>query len=385
MKIINKFRVLMSALAITTVASFAGAISGSIAWFAYSTRATLSYQGTSVENTVLLQVGLVCDTQYWSTPEELEQIKEDYGLVYEYVKGKHIYFGKGGGGLKSDAINAYLAKTGYAINELEPITSSKYTMDILGAPGNYLNLYKAPTYSKFRKNSENGAAEIAQYSRIRFAFRVLHGDGSGNPNQKIWLTHSVAEASTVDDGNISQAIRVFFDGTESSGKRFIYNPSKTESGYVNVAGLLNLDKDNEYYDSDSTGVEGIYGDYTGVSLLPTYIADDTGLVDMNDTGTRATHTTFYAKHQGAHTVYNYDKTTFLNGIKPDKAEYLGLNDIAPNTDFSTGLSLCTTSNDEDAVGFLDIKIWIEGWDHSVIDEEINHKFNLGLQFEIQRT
>ena len=49
----------------------------------------------------------------------------------------------------------------------------------------------------------------------------------------------------------------------------------------------------------------------------------------------------------------------------------------------TGKRIATTGNE--AANYLarvTLTIWLEGWDHSVIDEEIDHSFNLGIQFEI---
>ena len=39
---------------------------------------------------------------------------------------------------------------------------------------------------------------------------------------------------------------------------------------------------------------------------------------------------------------------------------------------------------ENFIGRVDATIWIEGWDYSVIDEEIAHAFDLGLTFEINK-
>ena len=57
------------------------------------------------------------------------------------------------------------------------------------------------------------------------------------------------------------------------------------------------------------------------------------------------------------------------------------------TDFdgvlSEGKPLCAT-NLTDGIADLELTIWLEGWDHNVIDEENTHSFNLDLQFQISR-
>ena len=383
MKLFNKVRVITGLAIVTAVASFAGAVSGTVAWFAYSTRVAVSFQGTSIDQSVLIEAGLACDQKYWSTDEDLQDIKDNYGLeYYGQYSGKHIYFAKGTN-LGSGAIGAYLQKTGYAINELQPTTSAKYVTDIEGDHvGNDLTLYKSPMYGKEFRNAENGNANNSQFSRLQLAFRVLKTNGTEiNPNQKVYLTHATAEASGVNDGEVYKAIRVFFDGSASRGKKFILNPSAENDGSTNVAGLLNLNN-NDYYDTFN-GKEIIYGDYND-SLSRSVAADDSDFIDMNKTGDFASRTTFYGKHKKDMEVYDYDADSFIDGIDPDKADYLSLNTIKPNSNFTTGLPVTITSNDAYGIGLLDVKIWLEGWDHSVIDTEINHKFNLGLQFEVNR-
>ena len=52
----NKKSVVLSLSAIGLTISFTGVISGTTAWYAYATRASLSYGGTSVSNTEQLQI-----------------------------------------------------------------------------------------------------------------------------------------------------------------------------------------------------------------------------------------------------------------------------------------------------------------------------------------
>ena len=108
---------------------------------------------------------------------------------------------------------------------------------------------------------------------------------------------------------------------------------------------------------------------------------------MNGSGNyNNTGTTFYAKHKGGIQSYN-DYDAFNNGFTAKTADYLAFNSIRPEDDagaLSGGRVLCKTSNDDNALAFLDLTIWLEGWDFSVIDSEINHQFNLGLQFQINR-
>ena len=66
-----------------------------------------------------------------------------------------------------------------------------------------------------------------------------------------------------------------------------------------------------------------------------------------------------------------------------QADYETLNTIKPIDDgtgvLSGGKQICTTANTVSALGEATLTIYIEGWDHHVVNEEISHKFNLGLK------
>ncbi|MBR0294309.1 MAG: hypothetical protein IJQ67_00125 [Bacilli bacterium] len=387
------FKFFISALAIVVVSAFAGTVSGTVAWFAYSTRATATYSGASVSEGELIQAGLVCERDYWAgataeeTADNHHEMEINYGLTYEYVDGKHIYFTDPGTGIRASAVKAYLAQTGYAIDRLEPVTSRYYTTNIADENvGNDLTLYKAPSHT-YVLNTHT--AEHTQYTKIKLAFRILDSGGSSiyKQGQSIWISGVSSKASGA--GNIVEALRVFIDGSASSGKRYILNPNKTTDGRTAVAGLLNLSGDDDYYDTDH-GEEIVYGDYDG-SLVTTHIVSDSDFEDINGTGnTSSEATTFYAKHEKNMDVYDYSYSDFIAGIRPRYAEYKGVNDIYPIDDrgsLSGGIPACVTATDEDNSkrnAYLDLTIWLEGWDHVVIDEEIDHAFNLNLKFQINR-
>ena len=69
MKKSKSAKFLFGFLGIATFASLVGTVSGTLAWYSYSTRATLSYSGTSVSNTVQLQIGIASPTQVMSVAD----------------------------------------------------------------------------------------------------------------------------------------------------------------------------------------------------------------------------------------------------------------------------------------------------------------------------
>lgn len=371
------------ALGVGTLISFAGALSSTLAWFAYSTSVNVQMKGTAVNETEQLQVGLKTDITF------TDALINEYKLTTVTDGTDKYIFAAPGKGFDSSLINYYLSQSGYASNTLVPVTSKKYNA------GEDINLKKAPMagHPEITEDAPNN-----QYAKIPFAFRVVRTDRQANKfyvkNQAVWVSNARAIA---DSGvnNIYKSVRVFFSGEKFNAQdevvanKFIFNPSATASTpkYTNVAGLLNLN-DNDYYDlyPGSYGVDGteiIYGDYDGTPTALTHITDDSAIADVNGTGNTSTVTTFTAKHRGGNNVY-----TSLAGITPHKANFKSLSDIKPSVDslgFLTGGEVvAVTSNTEAAIANLEATVYIEGWDHSVINQEQEHRFFLGLTFEINR-
>ena len=115
-----------SFLGIATFASLVGTVSGTLAWYAYNSKVTLSYSGTSVENSVQLQIGLACAHEMIANGSDEMDDFLDTMEDPEIINGVYYYFAPLGYGLKSSVINAYLAEFGYATNELAPVTSGYY-------------------------------------------------------------------------------------------------------------------------------------------------------------------------------------------------------------------------------------------------------------------
>ena len=377
MKYLDKFRVVMSVLAIVTVASFAGAVSGSLAWYSYSTRATVAYSGTSVFTSELLQVGIISETDFRPSEDDTTLGIEE---VVNYDATRKIYFAKPGASLKSTAINAYLATTDYSQVKLGPVTSRQYDCDLTSD----LSLYNAP--QAFKPELSESIATHSQYSHIPLAFRVNLRNGSSTTeyatNKNIWLTHSEVKVEPSQKvgvvNKMDDALRVFFDGTN----KFIYKPNATVAGETKLAGLLDLSGDG-YYDANDDK-EIIYGDYDGTPAMTH--TDVTSPKNVNENGTDNgeddPRTTFFAKHRADTDIY----TNYADTLDAHVAEYLSINEVKPDDagggslDETTGIALCNTGSI--GIAELDLTIWIEGWDHSVIDNQKNHRFYLGLEFKI---
>ena len=412
-------------IGLLTFAGFVGSISGSLAWWAYSTRVSASYQGTSVTTSEQLQIGFKLSKSDPKIDDIIDAL-EPFGVKEETHISDPSYryvFARAGGGLNADAVQAYLTTQGvYATNELAPITSKTYN------EGEALTLYE----SLLSGREDNTTIALAnKYVRIPFVFRILKLNAAGSEDdyaegRNIYLSKVVAEASSELGGEseVHRGLRVHFDnGTPAD--RFILNAgdeaawnrdwdnldpedpnyatllaNKTaalNAMYTNVAGVLDLNKDG-FYDY-AGGSEILYGAKSGTATNKheqgSQVGDPTGLDDVNDVYAAITDpsekaalladdanaSTFLAKHlTGINSYYGYE------GLTLGRANYRTANSIEPDSSqpiLSGGRVLCTTANSAGHyLAELDTTIWLEGWDHAVIDKALSHKFNLGLQFQI---
>ena len=397
-------------LGIATFASLVGTVSGTLAWYAYNARTTLSYSGTSVENSVQLQIGLACAHEMVADgSDEMDDFLATMNEP-EVIDGVYYYFAPLGYGLNSSVINAYLSEFGYATNELEPITSGYFDP----AVHHGFSPKAAP-------NADNpsliNAAQQANYLRLPFIFRASKSKTDTADyikDAEIWLTDAKGAASSNHDGNVYKAMRIFFDRNDTDyDTDFIVNPDANAAGETKVGGLLDLTMDG-YYDFDGTK-EVIYGEWNTSALAdPTTLLNDpyeapaggAPYYDLNGTGdTVASGNTFNSRHHDNVEYYDYSD---INNIPFRTAKYESLGSVKPTRDPSTGklsnplvqdpahpddptqkitkvTSVCKTKGSEmKYIGRVDAYIWLEGWDFHVIDEEQHHSFDLGLTFEINK-
>lgn len=389
----NPKNLILGLIGLCTVASIGGAVSSSLAWYAYATRAALMYSGTSVFDNGQLQIGLKSSA---AIPDLVTA-----GLSEELVNGSYYYFAPAGEGMTSDFMNIYLNARGYASNELIPVTSGEFARDNASTYGvnGGVELKQSPSSEVHAPDFQHNAAPITSYSQITFAFRTFRTTVSGQveyvSGRELWLTHAQTRASDGSSGNVSKSMRMFVNRDPSvygTNNGFIFNPSSKNAGATRVAGLLNLGYD-QYYDFDENG-EIVYGEYEildGVDsgIINGHYSGADELKDINGSSS-LTPDTFTAKHSPEAPAY-YEDFSKLN-IKT--ANYEGVDTIKPNKDGNGTLSnqdnahptsVCITG--DESVGYIgefDATIYLEGWDFSVVNEEQHHKFDFQLRFETNR-
>ena len=235
MKTYNAKKVVVSVLALAMGAGIAGSISGSIAWYQYSTRVSAVISGASAGTVRELQVSKTADGQY----------------------SQHVSFD-----------NQTFKPTSVSVGN-----------------NNALTFYRHPVYKTANLGVLNDTAGyVADYT---FYFKCVDND-SGTETQKakdVYLTSIaiVDKSVSPDTLNIAPAIRVAVNGELLS----INGGTTTTHGNLN----LNGNKDNQSQDImdrdgyDTNDVEGELVDYingTSQSYTTTKVANSVTVVDSSD-------------------------------------------------------------------------------------------------------
>ena len=397
MKKINPLKIAIAVLGFSTVASLVGSISGTIAWYAYSTRALVSYTGTSAQSSAQLQIGLKVPERVQLLDEDplLDEVIEENGYFYYFT---HL----GSGGMPSSVINKYLGGSGFASTTLEPVSTYSYD------GSEPFKLKNCPTTNEPNERSD---APTSKYVKIPFAFRVFATGVNGQSNmtsianKEVYLSNAIAQVSREELG-IGKAIRLFVD-REGTLTDYIFNPNASIDGATKTAGVLDLsgngyyDYDNKPSNQDTTYLkEFIYGDYTfkdpygwnngfvdqGDADSAYHDINETG-IDLEEDGFSGT--TFTAKHRRGIKHLDFSNGKKLGDyINYGAASYLGTGSVFPtktNGVLSGNNYVCKTAESEVSeknIGSFDLTVYIEGWDHATINQHGNEYFNLGLTFEI---
>lgn len=425
MKRVNPKNIVLGFLGLCTVLSIGGAVSTSLAWYAYATRAAFLYSGTSVFDNGQLQIGVKSATKI----NDLITA----GMEEQKVGDDYYYFAPAGEGLSSEYLGIYLDKRGYASNELLPVTSGQF--DASDPNHNTHTLLIPPNSEVPHPNATNNRASTEFYSQITFAFKVFSTNDQGQivfaANRELWLTYVQTRASQTSGGNVSRSLRMYIHRDErnyGANNGFLFNPSSTESGATKVGGLLNLGYD-DYFDFNDQG-EILYGDYSikegyqddGKSTGP-YTGEDL-IYDINgkwegwDTkeNTEQNRIDYADSFTSVHSPYAPKYYPDLSHVDIKTAKYLGKNDVIQTKDSGGVLynptievplepgdegydpddltktktvtkktSVCITGGEEDKyIGEFDATIYLEGWDFSVTDEEQSHQFDFQLRFETNK-
>lgn len=376
MKTHNKFTLSFLITGMITVLSVIGSTAGSLAWYIYSRSVRVEFIGTSIAKSALLSVGIIDNAPYKIKQSTIEK----YKLSREPYDGNSIVFTSSSDGLDYHVIQEYLTSSGYAVDMLFPLTTQDREIS------DDLTLYESPLHGETNIKRVDNIAKISHYVVLPLAFKMTDPSGGNKANVDVWMTSASVKASGED---IDKALRLF---VENSQRKFLMNPSdkSTSAGSTKVGGLLDLNKDGLYdYDKTDENKEYYYGDMTDDSTItwanteygvPKESAQYDNVNDVSD----ETESTFYAKHAEEAHLAN------LTNVTPKVAKYETMGTVKPSYDGDnnycegdTGIRI-TTTNSTDKVGYVTFTIFIEGWDHAVVDKAANYSFTLSLAFETNR-
>ena len=398
----SKVNAALAFMTTAVIVSVIGTVTGTLAWYAYATRATLSFSGTSAYASERVKIGIHDSNGYLFNEQNMNALRTyAQNNELELDEERKIIWGKEGEGLTGDIIATYLDASPYATSELPPITSLSR-----GINDRITTLYKAP----FAMDTTNRVAPRNYYTLLPLCFKVLDSNGDSVDNHDIWLTGFSAIDVSEPEG-LKYALRTYFENKyaidhDLANKYFLVNPTSelTTTGSTIVAGVLDLKGDGTYDYDFSTNKEIVYGEYTGevdYSDSPFVATEPNPLVDANHTGKDISNpdnaSTFLAAHSGG------SYTADLTSVTLKEAKYDTLATIAPDVNahgyYSGGKPVAHTETssiliddsdpehlvyDTQYIAYTDLTIYLEGWDHAIINEVISASFNLGLQFEVNR-
>ena len=326
---LNK-KIIVPALSLLAGASLVGSVSGTIAWYQYSTRANVSYIGSSAGTIGNLQVRLAGGE--WgpqvSTDDVLDYLAtQGIGQNVEPVtpgnlgKDESLKEAKWNGSAVINSGDTTPADDQGAQGDLffntaenklyekgDAAWEENTSLDILdAAPANpnvgdkYFNSADKKIYERvleeksFYVNPQFGVgpynkwlkASQAHYVRIPFQLRFIEGDEQHLTAQDVYLSKLLIQKDTgrdadyADHGDISDAVRVHFSVYEEGDEENAVNRLVSKKGGTTLTqGKLKLgggaDFDKAYDADDEWGFNGSAYDYVeyGAGSQVSYIADD---------------------------------------------------------------------------------------------------------------
>ena len=347
-------KIVISSLTLLSALTLAGSISGTVAWYQYSVRAMVAYEGTSAHCSKLLQIS-ADNGQTWSNDIKDSQLPPvSFAPVTTGAQEKDAPLS-----LKHKTMQVY-DDSGNPTGATQDISSYFYAQPDRGQ-GLYDNWLLASDTS---------------YAQFDILIKVKDVDGKNTESNlvnDVYLTDlTIIDANQVDHLDLANAVRVhisseYVDNGAVEGKNFLF---ATETEETEVGGFLDIDEDGEY---DVVGYEWdrhtcLYG---GGDFIPaTYDTDGNKLTDDS-----------------------YANAPYQYSYKADDPSV-----VAQEVDNNLvgGTPIGKTSATDGNYLKVTVTVWLEGWssllrhptgtqDPSIWDADsyVEQKFNIGLTFGVQ--
>ena len=227
----------IATMAIAMGAAIAGSVSGTVAWYQYSTRSTVAYQGAAAHCTESVQVRIRANND----TAECAKWKQDLlaSDIASYLSTA-----------ADDATTQGAGRT-VAGNKLTPVTSGELAAGQVAA-----NLYKNPIYQYPNMADWGVASATEDYIILPLEIRVL--DVNGNTTAPSYLAKNIyvsdvtlqARASHDDYDktkfyDMSSALRVGVSAGTDASSLTDYATFATSASAVNVYGKLDLNNNGK--------------------------------------------------------------------------------------------------------------------------------------------
>ena len=434
-----KSKLISSGLITAVTCALVGSITGTFAWYGYSTRATATLTGTSIYKAANLQLGIVTDLEEVANPEYdavenpdvPETIMQPRKIDHLKDPENNICWAPIGGGLKMNAINAYLQDHGFSTNEMRPSTSGRTKIDV--ANPEYDAVENPDVPQTIEKDADilpkemsiyqyNGKKEAkkSDYIILPLAIRVSDLREDFLPDRDIFLSNVDVsylpyENNPNPTSTLRSGLRIDFKtwNNLSNIKHVILNPGSDQAiGRTPLGGLLDINRDG-YVDVEEIDYEYkprqelLYGaineDKTKWTMKanPDYDPEDPESEEfLNEKELYATSDVIAVDaERPIHVSKNYDErnhqinTYTVKSYEAYEQEWRGalLNNgsnggliakFSSDLRLEHGEALCNTGAEK--LVYCTLTIWLEGWDDAINETTLGVEFGLGLQFQIDR-
>lgn len=388
------------------IAGAAGAATGTYAWYSYQKEVSVKFNGTAINKSTEIEVGLrvpTADIAKFETVKVFEGNTKSFKDLYKkdfdndqihvesvtvnsvantvyWIRGNYI----------QEILTNFAKAYGSALDSLSPISAGYFSEgmnwqlgdDAADDAGKWSGFKRTPLPVE-GKYDKDDFATVEDYFYLPLAFRVSDPAEDRaqeyKAGEKIYLTQfDVVDNSklSTDSLDLADAIRckVDFPNVANHVNDYIFNPSNDgDAENLAVGGALNLYRDtyfDYYYKDGDLGekYEIAYGQF--VDNNPTYIeavedADPT--IELDDCDTFTANHLKGVKKVDMGSTGNFRKCQTRNNSVVDSTR---------TTSFIT--------TDTNGYCYADLSIYIEGWDHNVVDYTAAHKFAISLEFGISK-
>lgn len=410
--LLKKTRVLRAIMCSAIFAGSVGAATGTLAWYQYTKRVSVSFTGVAINNSDLIEMGLrsekdlgdpstrcpelnnkTFEEYYESDLTVTKQIEKqvvtfngDTNYIY-WIKSTHI----------QSVLKNFCYCIGSGVDKIPAVTTGywykgmEYDLGNRGADAlNKWNGFKKTPLCLPNEKDYSEFATRKDYFYLPLAVRVSTMNGGFHylNDKEVFLTKfdvTDATAAVSNYPNISKGVRCKVDYPEIkdpahpelvSQNDFVFNPTKTGSDTTDllVGGALNIERD-AYMDCEDPDpltnkvYEVAYGQFDGAPMYE----DTPSLIPPS-------------KPIDECTTFDANKVVGSYALKTDNArvcETYGNSIVNPLMNGDELVRTNISSDESLRIGYFDLSIYLEGWDHAVIDQNAYHAFAISLEFSIQ--